>query len=232
MTLAAGTGSGTVEAVEAGEAYNVGAGEITNTVSAIAGLSSFSNAAAAGGADAETDDSLLERLNTRLQTPAASGNAYQYRQWALEVDGVGDARVLPLWDGAGTVKVLLVDADKQPVDSGVTDACAAYIAAEAPIGAAVTVESATALTVNVAAAVSIDSSTTLEIVEAALESSLDAYLRGLAFEGYTLLYNRVAFLLLDIDGVVDYTALTVNGGTANITIGDSQVPVPGTVTVT
>ena len=38
-------------------------------------------------------------------------------------------------------------------------------------------------------------------------------------------------MLLDIDGVIDYTSLTVNGGTTNITIGDDQVPVVGTVVI-
>ena len=140
--------------------------------------------------------------------------------------------MLPLWDGPGTVKVLLVGPEKQPVDESVVNACAAYIADEAPIGAAVTVESAEGLTINVAAAITIDTTTTKAAVQAQLVSKLDTYLQSMAFKSYTLLYNRVAFFLLDIDGVVDYSSLTINGGTANITIADNQVPVLGTVTVT
>lgn len=61
---------------------------------------------------------------------------------------------------------------------------------------------------------------------------LGEYIRELAFRSYTLLYNRVAFFLLDIDGVVDYTSLSVNGGTGNVSIGAEQVPVLGEVSVT
>lgn len=232
VTLEGGAGAGILEAAYVGEAYNVGAGEITNIVRAIAGLTSFTNAAANGGTDPETDESLLARLNARRQTPATSGNAYHYRQWALEVNGVGDAKVMPLWDGPGTVKVLLVGPDKQPVDESVVSACVELIADEAPIGAAVTVESAEGLAINVTAAVTIDSTTTKAKVQEELVSKLDTYLKSIAFGSYTLLYNRVAFFLLDIDGVIDFSSLTINGGTGNITIAESQVPVLGTVTVT
>jgi len=232
VTLVDGAGTGLLEAVNVGEAYNVDAGEITSIVRAIPGLTSFTNAAASGGTDPETDEALLARLNARRQTPAISGNAYHYRQWALEVNGVGDAKVLPLWEGPGTVKVLLVGPEKQPVDESVVSACALHIAEESPIGAIVTVESAEGLTINVEAAVTIDSTTTKAKVQEQLVSKLDTYLKSLAFKGYTLLYNRVAFFLLDIDGVVDFTSLKINGGTGNITIAESQVPVLGTVTVT
>ena len=53
----------------------------------------------------------------------------------------------------------------------------------------------------------------------------------LAFSASTLRYNQVAYLLLSIPGVSDFTALTINGGTGNVSIGDEQVPVKGTVTL-
>ena len=30
---------------------------------------------------------------------------------------VGDVKVIPLWNGAGTVKIVIVDADNRPADS-------------------------------------------------------------------------------------------------------------------
>lgn len=44
--------------------------------------------------------------------------------------------------------------------------------------------------------------------------------------------DLVAFLLLSIPGVVDYTALTLNGGTENLTIPADTLPVLKGVTVT
>ena len=49
---------------------------------------------------------------------------------------------------------------------------------------------------------------------------------------YTLLYNRVLALLLNVEGVEDFASLTVNGGTADVTIQAGEIPVLGEVTVT
>jgi uncharacterized phage protein gp47/JayE len=227
-----GTAVVTVNAAEVGEAYNVPAGSITNQYNSLAGLSSVTNqAAAVGGTDPETDESLVNRYYAYLQKPAISGNAHHYEQWALEVDGVGAVKVTPLQNGPGTVGVLIAGPEKQPVDSEIVAACAAHIEENRPIGATVTVESAKGLTIDVSATVTIESSTTKETVQAALYEAVEKYLESIAFENYTVLYNHIAYLLLGTDGVIDYTALTVNGGTANISIADDEVPVLGTVTV-
>ncbi|UTH76016.1 baseplate J/gp47 family protein [Chromobacterium sp. IIBBL 290-4] len=49
-----------------------------------------------GGADPESDAALLDRLLELIRRPPAGGNRYDYRRWAMEVDGVGAAYVLPL----------------------------------------------------------------------------------------------------------------------------------------
>lgn len=218
-------------AAEIGEDYNVAAGTITNQLVSLSGLSSVTNRAAAGGANSETDAELVKRLYTQLQNPTTSGNVAHYKQWALAVDGVGAAKVVPLWNGAGTVKVLIVGSGNEPVDSAIVANCAGNIEKNRPIGANVTVVSASGLNINVSAKITIDGTTTLNTVKAEFEKSLKTYLNSIAFSKYTLVYNRVAHMLLDIKGVVDYTTLTVNGIAGNITIGDDQVPVMGTVVI-
>ena len=51
------------------------------------------------------------RFYEKVRLPATSGNAYHYQQWALEVSGVGAAKVFPLDNGPGTVGILVVDND-------------------------------------------------------------------------------------------------------------------------
>lgn len=232
VTLLDGEGSGTIDAAQIGAEYNVEAEALTQMITSIQGLENWNSGPAAGGTDPETDAELSARLYLHLQKPATSGNAFHYEQWALEVDGIGACRVAPLWAGPGTVRVLAAGPDMGPVDETVIDACAAHIEAVRPIGAAVTVESVESLGVCVEAEITIASSTTKEAVRSALETKIDAYLKSIAFSQYTLLYNRVAFLLLDTPGVIDYTSLTVNGGTENIEIGADQVPVLEEVCVT
>lgn len=215
-----------------GGAYNVEAGELSQMAATLPGLSSWTNGPAAGGTDPESDGALYERIHAYLSRPATSGNAYHYEQWALEVAGVGAARVFPLWNGAGTVKVVLVDGGMEPASAEIVAAVQAHIEANRPIGATVTVAAAAPLSINVTAAVTLDGSAPLSQVKTEFEAALDAYLMELAFSASTLRYNQVAYLLLSIQGVSDFTALTINGGTGNVSIGDEQVPVKGTVTLT
>lgn len=232
VTIASGTAAVTANADEVGEAYNVPPNSITNQYKSISGLSAVTNAAAAtGGTDPESDESLVTRYYNYLQKPATSGNVHHYEQWALEVNGVGAVKVTPLANGPGTVGVMIVGADKQPVSGEVVTACAAHIEEVRPIGPEITVESAAALPINVTATVSIDTGTTLETVQAELTDKLETYLKSIAFVKYQVLYNQVAYILLGIESVTDYTELTVNGATANITVAANQVPVIGTVVV-
>ena len=227
-----GTAAVTATAAEVGEVFNVPAGSIVSQYNSIAGLSAVTNnAAAAGGTDPETDESLVGRYYAYLQKPATSGNVHHYEQWALEVDGVGAVRVTPLAEGPGTVGVLIAGPEKRPVSPEVVAACAAHIEENRPIGAAVAVESAEGLTVDVSASIATESGTTAEAVRAALSKAVAEYLSGLAFSGYPVPYNHIAYLLTGSRGGTDYTALTVNGGTDNISIAEDQVPVLGTVTV-
>lgn len=232
VTIAGGTAAVTATAAAIGEDYNVSAGTITGQLKNLIGITDVTNAAAAaGGANAETDTALVARLYDYLRNAATSGNAAHYKQWALAVPGVGAAKVTPTWNGAGTVKVLIVGADNGPVDATIVANCAANIEENRPIGATVTVASATGLLINVAANITIDSTTTKAAVQTAFAETLNKYLQGIAFDKYTLVYNRIAAMLLDIAGVTDYSALTVNGGTTNIAIAADEVPVLGTVVI-
>lgn len=216
---------------EVGAAYNVEAGELTQMVMTVAGLDTWTNARAEGGTDEESDEALLGRLYDHWRNPSTSGNIHDYKRWALAVPGVGDAKIFPLWKGPGTVRVLIVDGEKKPATPAIVAAVEASIEDNRPVGAAVTVASATALPIRVAYTAVLEGSVTAEQVKTAFVASLDAYVKDIAFREYTLLYNRVVLLLLSIPGVRDYQTITVNGGTVNVTIGADQVPVLGEVTL-
>lgn len=67
-----------------------------------------------GGTDTESDASLLARYLDILRRPPAGGNKYDYKRWALEVDGVTSAYVEPLRRGAGTVDVAITSQNDLP----------------------------------------------------------------------------------------------------------------------
>lgn len=232
VTLADGTGTGYLQAATVGDSYNVNAGEITQIMRNISGLESWTHERAVGGTDPESDASLFERIDFRRKKPATSGNENHYIGWARECDGVGAAKVQRLWDGPGTVRVVIVGDDGRPVDEAVIANCAAYIETQRPVGAEVTVVSAVGTPINVSASVILDGTATPETVCADFVSKLDTYLLSLGFEETVVHYTRIGALLSSVGGIIDYTDLLVNGGTDNVAIDGISVPLSGEVTLT
>lgn len=223
-----------IEASEAGSSGNVSPDTITIMVTPVSGITAVNNAlATGGGTDTETDADLLARFYAKVQTPGTSGNKADYLNWALEVAGVGAAQVVPLWNGAGTVKVFLLGADKKPAGAQIVTDTQNYISPDpaigegkAPIGATVTVVAATPVEITVTATVVLTGAKTLQQVTDLLKASLIDYLGDIAFTSDPLVrYVRIGSLLLDTEGVQDYSNLQVNGGTANINIETGQVAV-------
>ena len=214
------------------------AGSIGNTYSGILeNIDNVSGVAATltdilvSGEDQEADDALRTRYFDKVQAAGTSGNIHDYRKWALEVPGCNGAKVYPLWDGPGTVKVLVVDENMQ-IDVGLPTIVAAYIEEKRPIGATVTVVSPENKAISVTANVVPDGSKTLAEIQTAFMESLAAYLSSIVFDTYSVSYARIGSLLLSTVGVEDYNTLLINGGAANVTIDDDEIPEVGTVMLT
>jgi uncharacterized phage protein gp47/JayE len=103
---------------------------------------------------------------------------------------------------------------------------------KAPIGARVSVQAAVAVVISVSATLVIAPGYNPDSVKAAVQQSIASYLRSLAFApDNDVRYVRIGEAILDTPGVQDYQNLLVNGGTANVAIGDQEVAVLGTVTL-
>lgn len=181
------------------------------------------------GEDEETDDSLRERYHFRVRQPITSGNVYHYKQWAREVAGVGDAKVFPLWNGNGTVKIAIADSDMQPAIPALVTTVAQYLETVRPIGATVTVVSATGKAITVAAAVTLAPGIALQGVYDAFLSAVDGYLKEIAFSSTYVSHARIGTLLLAVPGVDDYSGLTLNGAAANVSLSGEEIPVLGNI---
>ena len=190
-----------------------------------------------GGTDTESDVDLLERYLDYVRTPGTSGNVQDYKQWALSIPGVTAVHVKPLWNGNGTVKVIILGGDDEPATNELVKKVQDYIAGDnnlgerqAPIGADVTVVSAEAITININANVVIDKEiTTLEKVQILFKNSVENYLKENAFNSNTIYLSKIGGLLININGVLDYTDLKLNNNTENIPTNDEQVAVTGEV---
>jgi uncharacterized phage protein gp47/JayE len=221
-----------VQALIAGTTGNVASAAITEIPVGIPGVTGVTNAdPTTGGTDEETDAALRVRLLERVQLPATSGNAAHYKIWAKEVDGIGDANVIALWDGAGTVKIVLIDANKEPASGELVTAVETYVETQRPIGADVTYVAATPVEIDVDATLTLDTDYTVEGVQSDVEDAISAYLAGIAFVKDEVSYAQIGVAILSVEGILDYEDLTINLGVINIEIDETEVAVIGEVTL-
>lgn len=239
-----GTGTATIriQCGETGATGNVGAGSVSLMVSPLIGVSGVTNASAiTGGIDEESDDDYRDRIMVNdLETGESYvGSVSDYKRWAMSVDGVGGVVVIPTWDGAGTVKLVVVDESNDPANSTMLTNVYNHIMSPddaderlAPIGCVLTVVAPTIETVDVSVTVNIDTSlTTLDAVIAAFTAALSDYFNEAAAES-VVRYTRIGGILSGIIGVTDYSDLTINNGTSNIALTSEQYPKAGTIGVT
>ena len=210
-----------VEASNVGVDFNIIANSIDKFAKKIDGVSSVTNEEEfKEGTDAETDEELRERFFEIIRRPATSGNIYHYEQWAKEIDGINQARVKPLWNGNGTVKVI-VSNDNSIVSEEIVAKCQEYINTVKPIGADVTVITPTSLDINITANIYIENGYDSVKAKLDFEENLKKYLSSC---NDTVVYTRVASCLGSVKGVKDYSELKLNGGISNVSFDDEKLP--------
>lgn len=246
-----GTATVHVKCTQAGTTGNVPSNSIVLMDSPMTGIETFTNeAAATGGTEAEKDDDLRERIKQRDQQGESSfvGNDADYKRWAQEVDGVGSVIVIPEWEGpgTGTVKLIVMDAAGAPASATIRENVYNHIISPddpderlAPIGAILTVETATLLIIEIEATVTLAADTEMEDVKTEFTEALAEYCEKAKAEGADsatgigyIRYTRIGGILSGITGIVDYADLKLNGGTSNIEIEASEYALTGTITLT
>ena len=219
-----------VEALEVGKQYNLSANtrltlaEPINGVTDIYVKSNFEN-----GTDIESDEDLRERFFTTIKKSYTSGNVAHYELWTLEVDGVGACKVYPLKNGNGTVEVVITNTDMLGASSELIEKVKANIEEKRPIGANVTVVSATEKAINVSATVRLLRGYSQDEVEALFKDKLTQYLKEIAFKDTYVSTARLGNLLLDTAGVFDYADFKVNSAINNVELLDTDVPKVGEI---
>jgi len=156
------------------------------------------------GVDVESDAALLARLLDVLRSPAAGGNAADYKRWALEVSGVTSAFVYSLRRGTGTVDIAILSNGAAPSAQLVTDT-QAYIDARRPVGLPagnVLVLGPTLVPVAVTAALTLNG-VSLVSATAAITTALQAYFASLK-PGDTVYRTKIAAIISDTVGVSDF----------------------------
>lgn len=220
-----------VESELFGAIGNVPSNSINKFPVAISGLVDVYNAdAVTNGYEAESDDQLKQRYYDKLQRPGKAGNKYHYEEWAKEVTGVGGVRVFPKFNGPLTMKVVIIDSNGLPADIELITSVEDHIHEEMPFGVdELVIMSANAVPINITVTLTLASDYLEPGVIATIKSNITEYLKTLAFKSTFVSYARIGSEIIGSEGVIDYENLLVNGGIANIAIGNEEIPTIGGV---
>lgn len=194
------------------------------------------------GEDEESTEHLRKRYFDSVQSISFGGNINDYKTKTNAIDGVGATKVFPVWNGGGTVKLVILNSDYGVPSSSIVDDVQEKIdpigeqgegLGLAPIGHTVTVVAAGTTEIDVETDITYATGYTWEAVEAAVKAAIDNYLLSLCkvWEDEASIV-RVVYIeqaILSVEGVVDVANTTLNGGTSNVPIDSDKIPVRGEV---
>lgn len=224
-----GTGEYRVLCSEAGSKGNIAANSI-EFYENITGISRIYNTEAFyGGVEEEADSALLQRLLEKVKNPPSSGNINDYIRWTKEITGAESVKVIPLWNGPGTVKLIVYGSKGMPVTQEVVNNVKAYIdpdnnagEGKAPLGASVTVVTVQIKEVSIEiTSLSIKSDYTLEGVKNSIKDNLENYLENV-LPGDTVILKSVEAVIMNTAGVLDFSFLKINGQSSNLVSEDEE----------
>lgn len=198
------------------------------------------------GEDDESRDALYMRYLQSFTTESFGGNIAQYKEQVEAIAGVGGCKVEPVWNGPGTVRVIVISSEYRTCSEYlVKQIQEAAVPAEngsgygfAPIDHIVTVESVDAIQVNISTKLSYMSGYSWSSIGAAVKEKIADYLKSIAMEWKngdettksTIYVSKLQAAVLDVEGVVDISETTLNGSGANLVLNWNQIPVVGEVT--
>lgn len=194
------------------------------------------------GEDDEDVEDLRSRYFNSFGVQSYGFNAKQYREVVDDMDGVGATKVIPAWNGGGTVKLVILDSTYNTPSSELTSIVQDAIdpvenqgkgLGLAPIGHVVTVIGATELPINIACTFEYLDTYSWDSVKDNVYRALDDYFAQLAknweTETVVVRVTQINAALTSVPGVLDVSGTTLNGSTSNITIDTDYIPTRGTV---
>lgn len=195
------------------------------------------------GKDEEETEQLRTRYFATLDSQAFGGNITDYKEKVNQLQGVGGVKVYPVWNGGGTVKLVIINSEyNKPSGELLSDIQTQIDPVEkqgsgtglAPIGHIVTVEGVRVQKVNVQTNISYKTGWTWEDLKAYAEKAIDGYFNELSKswadnESLIVRISQLETRLLNVAGVIDIAGTKLNGLEQNLVLDGDCIPVRGDV---
>lgn len=201
------------------------------------------------GEDIETDEDLRKRAINAINKNAFGGNQADYRRYMQEIEGVGQVKIFPVWNGGGTVKLSFVNSDNsipsdEFVDEVQTEIDPIVNSGEgiglAPIGHHVTVTKPVKYKINIDVYVDVNANYSLSNVQDEIIKRINDYILEVQnswqdSEILTIYLSKVIAYSLLVTGIDNVARVIINDEQADLQLEETaqlqQFPVIGEVNI-
>lgn len=207
------------------------------------------------GEDEEDTEDFRERYFETIKSIAYGGNIDDYRKKVKAIDGVGLVKVIPVWNGGGTVKLLITDSEFKEPTSELVSKVQEIIdpipfhqkgVGVAPIGHYVTVVGAKSRKINITCEILKSRDSNLEEIKREIKSDVEEYFKGQRKKWATyekvdssiyvendIRLAKITSIVLNVADVIDYETIKFTDTDKKIfELSEDELPFLGDVIVT
>lgn len=202
--------------------------------------------------DTESDDELRVRILNAREVVSFGGNINDYIDLTMGIDGVGAVQVYPIWQGGGTVKLVILDNSFNGASSELVEKVQGIIDPKkeglgigyAPIGHTVTVASPSNKQIDIGFTLTLSSGIMLEQVRSNVEKVIREHFLSVRKKWANRVENQydcwifrsqITAAILTVPGVANVQSLTLNGQQNDIKMRadneKQELPILGTVSI-
>lgn len=194
------------------------------------------------GEDEEETEVFRERYFRSFDPESYGGNIADYKEKTKSIPGVGGVKVYPVWNGGGTVKLVIINSEYQKPSSELVDQVQTIIdpvqnqgmgLGIAPIGHVVTVEGVKERVVNISTNITYQQGWQWEDIKPYVEEAIDEYFLELIKEwekaDIIIRISQIETRILGIEGVIDVGNTEINGVAENLVLESDEIPVRGEI---
>lgn len=193
------------------------------------------------GEDEEEEEDLRLRYFAALKSQAFGGNVEDYIEKTMAIEGVGGVKVYPVWNGGGTVKLVVIGDNLKKLDTNDLEHVQELIDPSkdgsglgiAPIGHTVTVDTVTETAIDIEATITYRSGYRFEDSQQEINAAIDSYFYEIAKEwtdseeGLIVRISQLETRILNCANVIDIESTKVNGESKNLVLEKDCIPVRG-----
>ena len=191
------------------------------------------------GEDEEDTEDLRDRYFNSFETAPFGGNKKDYKDKTEALPGVGSVKVIPVWNGGGTVKLIILNSEYNKASQTLIDAVQEAIdplteqgigSGIAPIGHVVTVVTVREVEVTITANFVYSEGYDWNRLSTEITEAMEAYLLEMRQDWanqstLSVRLTQIESRLLQITGVVDISDTKINGEVNNLSLEGDQIPV-------